>query len=493
MSPGRGVRGNVRSVAWMVTPWRGDVPRCGHRTTGTYDGDEGPGMRGRGSWGQRSPSGDRGQGADDRGGVLWVSSGVGSDGRDGRTGRAGARRGWRRAGAALGVVMVAAGAATAGWYALSDAVEVLADGQQRTIRTFAGDVGEVLGGLGVAVGPDDRVSPSPDTPVADGLRVEVRRAWPIEVQVDDEAHRLATTADTVEGALRVAGVELGEHDLVDPSLDRRLDGPTVISVRRVTTITDVVESVVEHGEQREQTDGLPAGQTQVGAEGAPGLRRETYEVTLIDGEEAQRNLVADEVVTEPVDRVVLEGTGPGPLEQAQARLADLGYPVGPVDGIEGGQTRRALCAWRRLEGRDVSRQGLQPGELDALRASSGLPAAAAGRGVTADRTCQAVYFRQDGRWQHVHRASTGADGLPRPGDYQVQWARPGWHTSTLYPADTPNMYNALYIRGAIAIHGSRHVPPYPASAGCVRVTPAAADQLFAALSVGDPVSVVGTY
>jgi N-acetylmuramoyl-L-alanine amidase len=55
------------------------------------------------------------------------------------------------------------------------------------------------------------------------------------------------------------------------------------------------------------------------------------------------------------------------------------------------------------------------------------------------------------------------------------------------------MYNSLYFRGAIAIHGSNHVPPHPASAGCVRVSPAAADQLFAALSIGDPVQVIGSY
>lgn len=388
---------------------------------------------------------------------------------------------------------VLAGAASGGWYALTDAVEVQADGQRTEIRTGAADVAEVLRGLGVVMGPDDLVAPSPDTPVADGLRIEVTRARPVEVNVDGAAHRLTTTGGTVDRVLQAAGVELGAHDRVDPSLDRHLDGPTVITVTRVEVVTDVVESVVDPGERRERTDELPTGDTQVRVDGEPGLRRMTYEVTVVDGQEAQRELVADEVVTEPVDRVVVEGTGPSPLKLAQARLAELGYPVGPVDGIDGGQTRRALCAWRRLEGREVSRQSLHPGELDALQASQGLPAAAAGRGVTADRTCQAVYYRQDGRWQHVHRASTGADGLPRPGDYRIQWARPGWHTSTLYPADTPNMYNTLYFRGAIAIHGSHHVPPHPASAGCVRVTTAAADQLFGALRVGDPVSVIGTY
>lgn len=416
---------------------------------------------------------------------LWVSSGEPDPMRTGRRGRAAA--------GFAGVTVLLAGAGVAAWFTLSSSVEVLADGERRVIRTVVDDVAGVLAQLAVEVGSADLVEPAPDTPVADGLQVAVTRAIPVEVHVDGQAHHVETTVDTVAAALQLVEVDLGERDLVDPVVDHALDGPTVITVHRVESVTEVIESPIDHDERQQDTAVLPTGESVVDTEGEPGLRRETWEVTLVDGQETDRELLTDEVALEPIDRMVLVGTGPSPLEEAQGLLAALGYPVGPVDGIAGGQTRRALCAWRRLEGHDVSRQGLQPGELQALRATRGLPAASAGRGATADRTCQAVYYRQDGRWQHVHRASTGADGLPRPGDYRIQRARAGWHTSTLYPADNPNMYNTLYIRGAIAIHGSHSVPPHPASKGCVRVTPAAADQLFSALSLGDPVTVIGTY
>ncbi|MFP4636618.1 MAG: L,D-transpeptidase, partial [Nitriliruptoraceae bacterium] len=130
----------------------------------------------------------------------------------------------------------------------------------------------------------------------------------------------------------------------------------------------------------------------------------------------------------------------------------------------------------------------------ALQASDGLPVASdADRGVTVDRTCQVLYLRQGGSWQYVHPVSTGTGGLPGAGSYTISRQRPGWHTSSLYPAPEPNMYNSMYFNGAIAIHGSRHVPPHPASAGCVRVTPEVADQLFATLQVGDPVDVIGAW
>jgi uncharacterized protein YabE (DUF348 family) len=452
----------------------------------------------------------------------------------------------------LALVLLTSGAA--GAFAASSAVEVVADGEVHSIRTFAGDVATVLDRLDLEVGEDDQVEPPPGTPVENGLRIVVSRAKTVEVVVDGSAPEIVVTvADTVTDVLLAAGLEdlldreariepspddavadgdrivvtlplsvtvtadgeqqqletyaatvaealedaaidLGEHDQVEPPLQQELEADAAIVVRRVEILDEVVEIAIAPVEQRRETQELVSGETRVEVEGEPGVREETYVVTHIDGEETERELVEEKVLREPTDRVVLVGVAPAPLQEAQGLLARLGYPVGSVDGADGAQTRQALCAWRRLEGRTVSRQPLQPGELDALRASGGLPAAdAAGRGVTVDRTCQVLYLHDGGRWQQVHRASTGADGLPQPGAYRIQRTRPGWHTSTLYPAAQPNMYNTLYFHGAIAIHGSNHVPSHPASAGCVRVTPPTADTLFARLGVGDPVRVIGAY
>jgi uncharacterized protein YabE (DUF348 family)/lipoprotein-anchoring transpeptidase ErfK/SrfK len=376
-------------------------------------------------------------------------------------------------------------------------VEVEVEGREvQEVVAVVDTVADVLHAAGLAhhLEDDARLTPPADHPVADGDRIVVELPTTVLVTVDGEEHRLESFAATVADVLRGAGVDLGEQDLVDPPLDREAAAGIHIVVQRVRTLEEEVDVAIPHGTRRTDSEQLPRGETRVEREGRDGLVREHYLVTLVDGDESERELVREEIVREPVERVVLVGIGPSPLREAQRLLADLGYPVGPADGVDGDQTRRGLCAWRRLEGHGASRQGLQPGELEALRSTSGLPAAgAAGRGVTVDTTCQALYYRQDGRWRRVHPVSTGADGLPQAGEYVIQRTRPGWHTSTLYPATQPNMYNSLYFHGAIAIHGSHHVPAHPASAGCVRVTPGAADQLFADLRIGDPVRVIGAW
>ena len=99
-----------------------------------------------------------------------------------------------------------------------------------------------------------------------------------------------------------------------------------------------MEVTIEHGEVRRASHALPAGSTQVVTDGQDGLPRDTYHLTRVDGHLAEREPVGEQPVREPVDQVVLVGVTPG-----------------PVDGVDGAQTRRELCAWRRLAGRGASR------------------------------------------------------------------------------------------------------------------------------------------
>jgi hypothetical protein len=183
------------------------------------------------------------------------------------------------------------------------------------------------------------------------------------------------------------------------------------------------------------------------------------------------------------------------LRAVEQRLHDLGYPVGKVDGIQDAESLRAFCAWRRLSGSATHRGGIRADEYDRILATKALPTVSrTSIHIVVDRTCQVVTYRSDGRVRRVLPASTGRAGKETPtGVFSVDRKRSGWHTSTLYPAPQPNMYNTLYFNGPIAIHGSREVPTEPASSGCVRVTPSGADYLFPKVPIGTRVEVIGAW
>ena len=93
-------------------------------------------------------------------------------------------------------------------------------------------------------------------------------------------------------------------------------GSGKIASAEVSTTT--VDEPQVHGTVQKESDALPAGQTQVETPGVDGLVRTTYEVTTQDGKEISRTAVAQVVVTQKVDEVVLVGTG---AQQAQQDAA----------------------------------------------------------------------------------------------------------------------------------------------------------------------------
>ena len=79
------------------------------------------------------------------------------------------------------------------------------------------------------------------------------------------------------------------------------------STQKVTTET--VDATDPHGSVQQESGDLSEGETKVATAGVDGVVRTTYEVTTVGGKEVSRTPVAQVVVTQKVDEVVLVGTG----------------------------------------------------------------------------------------------------------------------------------------------------------------------------------------
>lgn len=81
---------------------------------------------------------------------------------------------------------------------------------------------------------------------------------------------------------------------------------------RITT-EEVAETSEEPFETEYYDDGnLASGTTRVDQEGQNGVRTKTYKVTYTDGKETSRELISDEITTEPVNKIVANGTYTAP-------------------------------------------------------------------------------------------------------------------------------------------------------------------------------------
>ena len=207
-------------------------------------------------------------------------------------------------------------------------------------------------------------------------------------------------------------------------------------------------------------------------------------VTLIGGRQALTEEIAGQIelaaeCTQAGDGDdLLERGERGPaIREKQRQLRDLGYWIGPVDGIYGKLTEQAVMAFQKVNG--LTRDGIiGPAVRDAL-ADPREPQARSSSGywVEVDEARQVLKFVQDGVVTRVFNTSTGTEDTytyegetyladTPNGQWEIYRQVDGWRESNLGRLWRPKYFHT----DGIAVHGYENVPPYPASHGCVRVT-----------------------
>lgn len=193
-----------------------------------------------------------------------------------------------------------------------------------------------------------------------------------------------------------------------------------------------------------------------------------------------------ETASAAVRPVLRRGSSGSSVVTLQRRLNVLGYWCGNADGVFGHLTQQAVWAVQKVAG--LSRDGvvgpLTWGALDAGRRPT--PRNRSGTLIEVDKGRQIAMVVVSGALRFILNTSTGSgasyysDGVWKTaytptGTYSV-YSRytSGWQSGPL-----GSMWRPAYWYKGWALHGSTSIPPYPASHGCVRVSTAAMNLLYA--------------
>jgi uncharacterized protein YabE (DUF348 family) len=233
-------------------------------------------------------------------------------------------------------------------------VQVEIDGTVQTIQSSARTVGEVLDELGDrAEGADVSASRSAEVG-REPLVITTPKT--VTLAVDGQQLPISSTEGTVRELLLTAGVVLDSDDTVtlDPppvavaaaastaeataaALDAATVDGMVVTIGRAGTDTSSTQEVLPYATQEVEDATLPVGKREVTQKGVLGQALTTYAVTMVDGVETGREVVARRVTVEPQDEIVAVGTlevpdpalvvvDPGSARAiAQTMVADRGW------------------------------------------------------------------------------------------------------------------------------------------------------------------------
>jgi peptidoglycan hydrolase-like protein with peptidoglycan-binding domain len=194
-----------------------------------------------------------------------------------------------------------------------------------------------------------------------------------------------------------------------------------------------------------------------------------------------------------------QGSRSPAVQAFEAKLAEMHYDVGKVDGYFDSMTSHAVLAFQKVNGMGRTSRATDDVVAKIMAASTPgamLPGGGATR-VEVDLKRQVLFLWKGGGLYRILDVSSGsgkrycvdgacATAVTPGGSFRVNRRISGWRTSRL-----GRLFNPLYFNGGIAIHGAGSVPAYPASHGCVRITMAAASWFPGVVPNGTPVYVLG--
>lgn len=157
----------------------------------------------------------------------------------------------------------------------------------------------------------------------EGLALEVTMPKDITLTADGETTEVTTTEQTVGDVLTVAGIELGETDIVEPAADVAITAGLGIVVKRITVETTTESFAVPFKTTERKTNDLYTGETKTETKGVEGTRVVRKAITSTDGKVTGEQVLSDKVTKEPTTRVVLVGTKarPAPSPSSTPRSA----------------------------------------------------------------------------------------------------------------------------------------------------------------------------
>ncbi|MEX1102635.1 MAG: ubiquitin-like domain-containing protein, partial [Dehalococcoidia bacterium] len=123
-------------------------------------------------------------------------------------------------------------------------VAVVVDTMQVELSTAATTVAGVLADLGMTVREGDLVRPSLETPVTAGLTIRLAKARSVNLRLDGKDQVLYTQARSVADVLGILGVVPGPDDVVTPAPDTLVTNGMSIVIGLTRMVEEVVEEAV---------------------------------------------------------------------------------------------------------------------------------------------------------------------------------------------------------------------------------------------------------
>ncbi len=190
--------------------------------------------------------------------------------------------------------------------------------ESKTVRTYSNKVEEVLEENGLDIAETDKINVPTQKQIDDNEDIVIVRGKRVKIKVGDHEEMVTVTKADAADALVEAGYIPGEYDMISTN-DDTIDNGDTIELVSISHDDEVVTEKIERGIDYIDDSSMMQGQERVVDEGYDGKKEISHKVTYQDGAETEREVLSENVVLEPKNRVIARGTAtPAPKKHNNA-------------------------------------------------------------------------------------------------------------------------------------------------------------------------------
>lgn len=209
--------------------------------------------------------------------------------------------------AVLVVILLIIGV-TLGIATIKKTVSVVIDGKEQKVVTYRSDLKKILADNNIRIENKDKISVNLDSEVKDGDKINIKKAVKVKVDVDGKILSIVTAEDTVEDMLDQEGIKVEKEDRVQPSMDNKITNGMDISITRVTSKVVKENKALDFTTVVKKDSNLEEGKKKVIQAGQKGEKVIATRVVYENGKEVSRRVVSESVTKKPVNKLVAVGT-----------------------------------------------------------------------------------------------------------------------------------------------------------------------------------------
>lgn len=211
------------------------------------------------------------------------------------------------------------------------------NGEKLIVKTKAETVAEALEKARYVVNDGDIVEPSLETKIdSNNFFINIHRARPVAVKDGVVSKYLMTASFDAKTIAREAGFTVYDGDVIDFVQNRNFLEAGAMSYYEITRnggreVTEEVE--IPFKEEIIKDYNMTPGQREVRQLGEVGLKHDVYNVLYVDNKEVSREFVSSTVVREPATKIVAVGASAIERRPLTARAGRNRYTVTRADGV----------------------------------------------------------------------------------------------------------------------------------------------------------------